>query len=287
LISTYLPPPTPTDDPDIVKPASPSQARDFVRRQLERRPDLVKLWWIRRPGDNFDQQVEIMSAAIDESKAHGVRVAVHATELDTAKAAVRAGADILVHSVTDRLIDNEFINLVKGRDILYTPTLWVEDGYRMVLNQRVALNDFEQKTGDPEVIATWSDLAKIPPGEIPGGAPRIPPAPKRPIAFDNLMLLESAGLRIVAGTDAGNIGTLHGPALHREMEVMAAAGLRPADIIVAATKNAAAVMGRQTEAGTLEKGKYADLVILDADPLADIKNTRKIFKVMKAGEFFQ
>src|SRR6185295_3680944 len=127
--------------PDIVKPNSPGQARDMVKRQLERRPDLIKLWWVRQPGDNFDQQVEIMSAAIDESKKSGVRVAVHATELDTAKAALRAGADILVHSVTDRLVDTEFINLVKNRDIPYITTLWVEDGYRMVLNQQVSLND--------------------------------------------------------------------------------------------------------------------------------------------------
>ena len=287
LISTFLPPTTPTDDPDIVKPNSPAEARDLVRRQLDRQPDLIKLWWIRRPGDNLDQQVEIMSAAIEESKTRRVRVAVHATELETAKAALRAGADVLVHSVTDRLVDNEFINLVKSRDILYITTLWVEDGYRMVFNQQVALNDIEQKNGDPEVIATWSDLAKIPQSEIPGGIPRIPPAPKRPIAFENLMLLESAGVRVVAGTDAGNIGTLHGPSLHRELELMATAGVRPMDIIVSATKNAAAVMGRQSEVGTLEKGKYADLVILDADPLADIKNTRKIFKVMKGGEFFQ
>ena len=157
----------------------------------------------------------------------------------------------------------------------------------MVLNQQVALNEFEQKVGDPEVIATWSELGKVPPNEIPGGIPPIPPGPKRPMAFDNLMLLESAGVRIAAGTDAGNIGTLHGPALHREMEMMAAAGLRPTEIITAATANAAAVMGRQKEVGTLEKGKAADLVILDADPLIDIKHTRKIFKVMKAGEFFQ
>jgi len=157
----------------------------------------------------------------------------------------------------------------------------------MVLNQQVALNDIEQKTGDPEVIATWSDLAKIPPGEIPGGIPQMPPPAKRPVAYDNLMLLESAGARVVGSTDAGNIGTLHGPALHREFELMAAAGMRPMDIIVSATKNASAVMGRQNDVGTLEKGKYADLVILDADPIADIKNTRKIFKVMKAGEFLQ
>ena len=68
---------------------------------------------------------------------------------------------------------------------------------------------------------------------------------------------------------------------------MAAAGMRPMDIIVSATKNAAAVMGKQDDLGTLERGKFADLVILDADPLMDIKNTRKIFKVMKAGEFVQ
>ncbi len=287
LISTYLPPTTPTNDPDIVRPNSPAQAREFVRRQVERRPDLIKIWWVRRPGDNLDQQAAIMSAAIDESKSHGIRVAVHATELETAKAAVRAGADILVHSVGDRLVDTEFINLVKNRDILYMTTLGVEDAYRRVLSQQVNLNDIEQKSGDPEVIATWSELAKIPPGEIPGGVPQIPPPPRRPVAYENLVLLESAGVRIVGATDAGNIGTMHGPALHREFESMATAGLRPMDIIVSATKNAAAVMGRQAEIGTLEKGKFADLVILDADPIADIRNTRKIFKVMKAGEFFQ
>src|SRR5262249_37030259 len=162
----------------------------------------------------------------------------HATELETAKAAVRAGADILVHSVSDRLVDAEFINMMKDRDIPYITTLWVEDGYRMVLNQQVNLNDIESKIGDPEVISTWADLAKMSPNEIPGGIPRIPPPAKRPVAYDNLMLLESAGVRIVAGTDAGNIGTIHGPSLHRELELMAAAGMRPMDIIVAATKNA-------------------------------------------------
>ena len=114
----------------------------------------------------------------------------------------------------------------------------------------------------------------------------MPAQPKRPASYENLVLLETAGARIVVGTDAGNIGTLHGPAIHHEMELMVAAGLRPMDVIMAATKNAAAVMGREADLGTLQKGKLADLVILDADPLADIKNTRKINKVIKAGEFF-
>src|SRR5690348_2615475 len=76
LIATYLPPTTASNDPDIVKPDSPAQARELVRRQLERHPDIVKLWWVRQPGDNLNQQVEIMSAAIEESKSRGVRVAV-------------------------------------------------------------------------------------------------------------------------------------------------------------------------------------------------------------------
>lgn len=286
LISTINVPTTDTRDPDVIKASSPMHARELVRQQLERKPDLIKIWFIRTPNDNFQQQIQIVSAAIEEAKSHGVRVAVHATELDTAKAAVRAGADILVHSVTDRLIDNEFLNLVQSRDILYMTTFMVEDGYRNVLGQHVTLSDIEQKLGDPEVIATWSDLAKIPAAEIPGGIPRMAAAPpRRPIEFDSLMLLEAAGVRIVGATDAGNIGTLHGPALHREFELMASAGMRPSDIIASATRNAAAVMGRQNEVGTLERGKFADLVILDADPTIDIKNTRKIFKVMKGGQF--
>jgi imidazolonepropionase-like amidohydrolase len=285
LIATYAPPTTSASEPDVIKANSPEHARELVRQQLEHKPDIIKIWFIRRPGDDFQEQTRIVAAAIDESKKGGVRVAVHATELATAKAAVSAGADILVHSVTDRRVDTDFIDLVTKRDVLYITTLFVEDGYRNVLRQKVALSDIERKLGDPEVIATWGELAKIPPGEIPDGVPSIPDPLKRPVSFDNLMLMETAGARIVAGTDAGNIGTLHGPSLHREFELMEAAGMRPSEIIASATKNAAAVMGRENDLGTLEKGKFADLVILDADPLADIKNTRKIFKVMKGGEF--
>jgi imidazolonepropionase-like amidohydrolase len=285
LIATYSPPTTDPNDPDVIEAMSPDHARELVRQQLDRKPDIIKIWFIVNPGDDLRMETEIVSAAIAEAKSHNLRVAVHATELDTAKAAVRAGADILVHSVTDRLIDTDFLDMVKGRDIIYMTTFMVEDGYRNVLGQNVTLSDIEQKLGDPEVIATWAELAKIPSGEIPGGIPRMPPAPRRPVEYENLMLLESAGVRVVGASDAGNIGTLHGPALHREMELMAVAGMRPSDILTSVTRTAAAALGRQTDIGTLEKGKFADLVILDADPAIDIKNTRKISRVMKGGEF--
>jgi imidazolonepropionase-like amidohydrolase len=288
LISTYVPPALQTTpDPPIIKATSPEHARELVRRQLDRKPDLIKIWFIHRPGENLEEQSAIVRATIDESHTRGFRVAVHATELLTAKIALQAGADVLVHSVTDRLVDNEFINLVKKNDVLYMTTLVVEEGYREVLNQEVRLTDIEQKLGDPQVIASWSELGKIPPADIPGGLRRRQPREARPIAFQNLALLDSAGVRIVGATDAGNIGTLHGPALHREFELMVEAGIRPMEVLISATKNAAAVMGRQGELGTLEKGKLADLLVLDADPLVDIKNARRISRIMKAGEWIE
>jgi imidazolonepropionase-like amidohydrolase len=105
--------------------------------------------------------------------------------------------------------------------------------------------------------------------------------------FLNLQILTAADVRIAAGSDAGNIGTLHGPALHREMELMEQAGMRPFDILMAATRNAADVMGKGNEVGTLEKGKVADILLLDDDPTRDIRNTQKIFRVLKSGEFVE
>lgn len=286
LISTHLDVVRNTNDPAKVLASAPQQARELVRRQLARNPDLTKILWIYEPGDNLGQQIEFIRAAIDESKAAGVRVAVHATELDLAKEALRLGADILVHSVEDRRVDREFIELAKSRNVLYIPTLMVLDGYREVLGGEVVLTDIEQRLGDPQVMATWAELfSKIPDNEVPGGIPRPIGKLPRPIEYENLQLVDTAGIRIVGATDAGNIGTLHGPAIHRELELMAEAGMRPIDILTSATRNAAAVMGSESELGTLERGKLADLLLLDADPLADIKNTRKIFKVMKAGKF--
>lgn len=286
LASTYAPDALQVDDPPIVRVFTPQEARELIRRQLREAPDLTKIWFIHRPGDDLSEQLEIVEAAIEESHAGGVPSAVHATQLEVAKAAVRAGADILVHSVSDLPVDEEFIELLKENDVLYTSTLVVSEGYREVLNQEVDLLDVERKLGDPEVIESWSVLDHIPHDEIPGGLRRRQVPEGRPVTFDNLKRLQKAGVRVVGATDAGNIGTLHGPSLFREFDLMQKAGLAPMEILISATRNAAAVMGKEDDLGILEVGKYADLVILDADPLEDILNTTKIHLVMKGGRVF-
>jgi len=130
-------------------------------------------------------------------------------------------------------------------------------------------------------------LAKIPQDRLPLYA-RFPPRfNEKAVVLANLKRMQEAGVTVAAGTDAGNIGTLHGPSLHREFELMAEAGLTPMQIIIDATRNAARVFGPDPRIGTIEAGKLADLLILDADPLVDIANARQINKVIKGGHVFE
>ena len=103
----------------------------------------------------------------------------------------------------------------------------------------------------------------------------------------NLARVHAAGITVAAGSDAGNIGTLHGPALHRELELMSQAGLSPREILVTATRNGAITMGREDDLGTLQPGKLADILILNADPLQDIRHTRHISAVVKGGVLYR
>ncbi len=282
LVSTYEPHILPPDDPDVILAENPEAARELVRRQLSERPDLVKVWFVLGPGTVLGELVPTVEAAITESHAGRVRAAVHAMELETAKEAVRAGADILVHGVSDQPVDEEFMQMVRDRGVIYTTTLGVFEGYAKVLSQQVTMTDADRTCGDPAVIGTWDDLAEMgyPPGYFAGESQSLR------IATENLKRMQDVGVIIAAGTDAGNIGTLHGPAVHREFELMAAAGLTPMEILVAATSKAARVFHGDPEMGTIAPGKLADLVILDADPLADIRNARRINTVIKAGRVF-
>jgi imidazolonepropionase-like amidohydrolase len=287
LVSTEADPELESEDSPVIAMETPGNARALVHRIAERKPDLIKILFVHHPGEDLDQQAGLVEVAIAESHRLGLRVAVHATELDTAKAAISAGADILVHSVEDRRVDSEFLGMLKARNIIYIPTLLVTERYDTVFNNTVRLLDIEKRLGDPEVIRSWSELHKIPAEKIPGGIPRGGLLASRPVEFLNLQLLAAADMRIAVGTDAGNIGTLHGPAIHREMELMVEAGMRPFDVLLGATQVAADVMGQGEEVGTLAKGKRADLVLMNADPVTNIRNTQKIFKVMKAGQWVE
>jgi imidazolonepropionase-like amidohydrolase len=280
-------------DPPIVKIDTPDQARAFVRKLAEQKPDLVKIWYIVDKDHPVDSFRPIARATIEESHAHKIRVAVHATELETARAAVEEGADVLVHSVVDQPVDDAFVKLLKERHTILCPTLVVFERYGRVFSHQLNLTPEEKAWGNPEVIASL-DVTKIPADKLPE---RIKDALTKPeealdrikkvydVALPNLKKLEDAGVTIAAGTDAGNIGTIHGPALFREFQLMKEAGLTNMQILQCATANAALLFGGETGAriGKTEPNALADLVILTANPLDDISNTSKIESVIKNG----
>ena len=283
-------------DPPIDKIDGPEQAREFVRKLAEKKPDLVKIWYIvdqDHPVDSFRPTVR---ATVEESHAHKIRVAVHATELDTARAAVEEGADILVHSVVDKPVDEAFVKLLKDRHTILCPTLVVFERYGRVFSHQLNLTPEEQKWGNPEVIASL-DVTKIPPDKLPERVKGALADPKTAmgriekvyeVALPNLKKLEDAGVTIAAGTDAGNIGTIHGPALFREFQLMKQAGLTNMQILQCATANAAKLFGGETgeHIGRIDNGCFADLVILKSNPVDDISHASDIDSVVKNGAIY-
>jgi imidazolonepropionase-like amidohydrolase len=274
-------------DPPIIKITSTEEARALIARELERDPDYIKVWFIHQEGDNLAAQEAIVKAAGDAAHAAGKRLAVHATELVVAKAALRAGADYLVHGVFDQAVDDEFIALAKENDALLCPTLFVMGGYVLALSNTWKATPEETSRADPEILAAMDDLGEMPKDKIPPRVAQLlakPPQVTPPsVPMKDLRRLVDAGVDVVMGTDAGNIGTLHGPSIHREMKLMVEAGLTPLEVLRSATVNGARALGLAGRAGEVEAGMLADLVILDADPLADIGNLAKVHRAIKGG----
>lgn len=301
LISSVSRPQLDLGDPPIVQVNSEEEARAMVRKLAAQNPDYIKIWFIVDADHTVDKFRPIVHAVVEESHARKIRVAVHATELEAARASVEEGADLLVHSVVDKPVDDAFVKLLKKRGTILTPTLVVFERYTRTFAHRLNLTREENDWGNPEVIATL-DITKIPAEQLPE---RVKTARANPeaaldrvkktydVALKNLKTLEDAGIPIAAGTDAGNIGTVHGPALFREFQLMREAGLTPMQILQCATASAAKVFATKRsgvtgangkpQIGAVAPGNFADLVILNSNPIEDIAHASDIASVVKNG----
>jgi imidazolonepropionase-like amidohydrolase len=238
-----------------------AEARKVVQENAAKRPDIIKIWV-----DNRDNTVpkltpELYGAIIEEAHKQKIRVTAHIFDLEDAKGLLKANVDAFAHSVRDRDVDQEFLNMMKQRpNITVNPNL-------------------------PSPGKTWDTSwlqGKIPADEYAAVQKGNVDNPKQAEAFGiqarNLKKLSDQGTRIVLGTD-GNIPW----APHQEMEAMAMSGMTPMQVIVASTGRAAEFL-RLTDTGTLQAGKNADLIVLDANPLDTITNTRRINAVYLRGQ---
>jgi imidazolonepropionase-like amidohydrolase len=273
------------DEKQILYVGSDSAARAAVRAHVARGTDAIKVWYIVRPGADTSQLKAVVHAAGEEAQRLGARLIVHATGLWEAKDALRAGAAVLVHGVGDMPVDAEFLALARAQHAVYVPTLTVFDGYRQVRVRHFEPH-YPLSCVDPATLAKARLTDSLPPptNVTPDFVERQRAIVARGLALGeaNLAAVFRAGITVAAGTDAGNPLTLHGPSLFWELRAMQEAGLSPMDVLVTATRNGALAMGRR-DVGTLEPGKLADLVVLGADPTADIANVETVRYVMRGG----
>lgn len=291
LISTYQPEAFKIEDSPIIKANTPDEAREQVRRQLPYKPDFIKIWFIVRGVGAGEQAQAMVQAAIDESHKNGLKAAIHTQELLAAKLGVKYGADYLVHSPEDGLIDDELIALMKQRNVSYCPTMVVADGYTGFFTDKRKLTPYEFTRANPYVLGTLFDMKHLPESArqkqygdfLNSPAYQRIQTDRNSFIWANLIRVWRAGVNVVTGTDAGNPGTFHGTSYIDELRKMKTADLTNADLLKASTINAAKILGKEGQIGSLTEGKWANVLVLSLNPLADLNALTRIETVVNRG----
>ena len=265
----------------VVTGDTPDAARQMVEENAAMNVDFIKIRVDDNLGTATKMTPEIFAAVIEAAHDRGLRVASHLYYLEDAKALLRSGTDFVAHSVRDRDVDTQLIDLLTERDVCYSPTLTREIS-------TFVYEDVPEFFEDPFFLkeAAPADLEAL---KQPERQQRIRESRsaqqyKRAleVALRNLKLLVDGGATIAFGTDTGPAARFQGYFEHMELALMADAGLSPMQILVSATGDAARCLGLD-DVGTLERGKWADFVVLTEDPLVDILNSRTIESVWIAG----
>jgi imidazolonepropionase-like amidohydrolase len=259
---------------------SDEQARSAVRELAARKVDFVKIWVDDRNGRAPELSPPLYRAVIDEAHKHGIRVNAHVFYLTDAKGLVAAGIDGFTHMVRDKDMDDEVVQAIVKRRVVIMPTLQnTERGRNVEPPAALAawINGPAREAIGPELAAK---LISAYGGRTPAQASAA--RERYAILQRSLAKLSAAGARIVLGGDTGLQDDPFGFAEHRELELMVEAGMSPMQAIVAATRNGAEYLGLRTT-GVLTPGKHADFIVLDANPLDDITNTRRIARIFLAG----
>jgi imidazolonepropionase-like amidohydrolase len=268
------------------------EAKAQLEAQLEsQQPDVQKITyddegWGARPLIPILPR-DLLQHIIEFYNDHGVRTTVHISNESRAREAIYSGVDSLAHTPVQGPVTEAFVKMVAAKQIPMASTMTIGDNYSRV-------HDHPEYLDQPLYVATMTaaqrnDLKKLAAEGAETALKSSPPLYQRtwrlwmqtqtPILQDNLRRIDAAGGVVAAGTDGTN-----GAGLHRELELLSQAGIPNLEVLKIATLNGARLMGKQDHMGSIEYGKIADAILLDADPTVDINNTKRIDLVMKAGD---
>jgi len=272
-------------DPEVV---TPQQARAKVDETVAAGADYIKVWVDGGFGTRAKLTPEFCAAVLEQARKHGKLTFGHAYELVDARMLVERGLNVLAHNVRDRQVDSEFVSLLKQRNVTLIPTLvrdellyvygdapaWIDDPFflKFVSPERLAvlktkIRDEQVKNPQRALIKAGFEMDRI-----------------------NLKKLFDGGVRIAFGTDSGGAADrffIQGYSEHREMELMVQSGLTPMQVIQSFSKGASEALGIDKEFGTLAKGKAADLLVLEKNPLENMANMRSIQTIYLGGKKFE
>ena len=253
---------------------TPRQAHAAMARVLPYKPDIIKVftdgWRYAQAPDMTSMELETLKAIVEDAHKANLPVLTHTVTLAKAKIAARAGVDAIMHGIQDQPVDAELIQLMKANNVAYGPTAAVYEPRAGYINEPLL-----EKLLEPAAINALQNRPML-------AAPNAQRVAKYELLRQNVAALHKAGIAIVAGTDAGIVGTHHGWATLRELKLLAGAGLGPMEALKAATANAAKVL-RDSGRGALIEGRLADLLIVNGRPDRDINALDQIAAVYQAG----
>jgi imidazolonepropionase-like amidohydrolase len=268
----------------VVSARTPDDARKQVAENAALKTDLIKIRVDDNLGTAAKMAPEVYRAVIDEAHARRLRVAAHVFYLEDAKRLLDAGVDLIAHSVRDTDIDAATLAAWKAKNVCLVPTLMREVSTFVYESTPPFFSDPQFLAhADAQQVARFTDPKEQASIRASAAARRYKAG--LDVALRNVKTLSDAGVGIAMGTDSGTglLGRFVGYFELMELELMAKAGLTPSQILASATRDAARCLELDAHLGTLEPGKWADFVVLDADPLADIRHVRRIASVWIAG----